>query len=158
MGKPHSPGQAINAGEYRVTCRDGLVRTCELHAGFLPDGLVVTFNDITDRKQAEDALREQHAELERFTYAVSHDLKSPLVTIKTFLAYLEADVKNSDGSGIAKDIGFIGNATDKMSLLLDELMNLSRVGRINNSTEEVSLQVVVKEALDLVAGSLAYTT
>lgn len=155
LDQPHSPGQAINTGEYRIACHDGSVRICELYAGFLPDRLIVTFNDITERKQAEDALREQHAELERFTYAVSHDLRSPLVTIKTFLAYLDADLKNSDGPGISKDIAFISNATDKMSLLLDELMHLSRVGRSKNPTEEVSLQVVVKEALDLVAGRLA---
>jgi PAS domain S-box-containing protein len=50
-------GQAVNAGEYRVTCRNGSVRICELYAAFLADKLVVTFNDITERKQAEQALR-----------------------------------------------------------------------------------------------------
>jgi len=50
-------GQAVNAGEYRVTCRDGSVRLCELYAAFLGDKLIVTFNDITARKLAEAALR-----------------------------------------------------------------------------------------------------
>jgi len=50
----------VNTGEYRVTCRDHSVRICVLYATFLPDNLIVTFHDITDRKQAE----EQKAELE----------------------------------------------------------------------------------------------
>jgi PAS domain S-box-containing protein len=50
--------QTVNTGEYRVTCRNGSVRICELYATFLADKLIVTFNDITDRKQAEEALRE----------------------------------------------------------------------------------------------------
>ena len=46
-------GQTVNTGEYRITCRDGSVRICELYATILLDKLVVTFNDITERKRAE---------------------------------------------------------------------------------------------------------
>ncbi len=51
--------QALNTGVYRVTCRDGSVRICELYASFLADRLIVTFNDITQRQQAEQAVRER---------------------------------------------------------------------------------------------------
>ena len=47
----------VNTGEYRVTCKDGSVRICELYATFSSGNLIVTFNDITDRKRAEEALR-----------------------------------------------------------------------------------------------------
>jgi PAS domain S-box-containing protein len=50
-------GKPVNTGEYQVTCKDGSIRTCELYATFLLDNLIVTFNDITERKQAEDGLR-----------------------------------------------------------------------------------------------------
>ena len=53
-----STGEAVNAGEYRVMCSNGSVRVCELFASFVADNLVVTFNDITERKQVESALRE----------------------------------------------------------------------------------------------------
>ena len=49
--------------------------------------------DDTDRKLAEQALQERNEELVRFVYTVSHDLKSPLVTIQTFLGYLEKDMQ-----------------------------------------------------------------
>jgi PAS domain S-box-containing protein len=56
--------QAVNTGEYEVTCHDGTVRICELYATFLTDKLVVTFNDITERKKAEILLKEQNEEIE----------------------------------------------------------------------------------------------
>jgi diguanylate cyclase (GGDEF)-like protein/PAS domain S-box-containing protein len=49
--------QTVNTGEYRVTCSDGSVRICELYTTFLADRLIVTFNDITERKRAEEELR-----------------------------------------------------------------------------------------------------
>jgi len=49
--------QAVNTGEYLVTCSDGSVRVCELYTAFSADRLIVTFNDITERKRSEEALR-----------------------------------------------------------------------------------------------------
>jgi PAS domain S-box-containing protein len=117
--------------------------------------------DITDRKRAEEEIRrkakdlqDKNEELARFTYAVSHDLRSPLVTIQTFQGYLEQDVRSQDAARIEKDLGYIRNAADKMGLLLNELLRLSRVGRVTTPPEEAPLQSLVKEALDLVAGRL----
>jgi PAS domain S-box-containing protein len=48
--------QAVNTGAYRVVCRNGSVRICELYAVFVADRLIVTFNDVTERQQAEENL------------------------------------------------------------------------------------------------------
>ena len=118
--------------------------------------------DITERKRVEEALRERDQELEkrneeltRFIYAVSHDLKSPLVTIRTFLGYLEQDTMNRDEGRRDQDLAYIRNAADKMSQLLDELLDLSRIGRMIHPPVEAPLQTIVQEALDLVAGQIA---
>ncbi len=51
-------GHPVNTGEYQITCKDGSVKICDLYISFLPDNLIVTFNDITDRKKTEEVLRE----------------------------------------------------------------------------------------------------
>jgi PAS domain S-box-containing protein len=65
--RSHEP---VNAGEYWVTCRDGSTRLCELYATFQADLLIVTFNDITARKQAETALYESRKLIEGILSAI----------------------------------------------------------------------------------------
>lgn len=124
-------------------------------------GYLSVNRDITERKRAEEEVRrkakelqEKNEELTRFTYAVSHDLRSPLVTIQTFQGHLERDIRSQDAAQVEKDLGYIRNAADKMGRLLEELLRFSRVGRMMNPSEEAPLQAIVKEALDLVAGQI----
>ena len=118
-------------------------------------GRIWTFRDITERKRQERELIEKNTELERFTYTVSHDLKSPLVTIKTFLSYLEQDMAGLDKERVKQDVTFMHTAADKMSRLLDELLNLVRVGRKMNPVERVTFQELAREAVGLVAGRIS---
>jgi signal transduction histidine kinase len=97
-------------------------------------------------KQLED----RNAELERFSYTVSHDLKSPLVTIRGFLGYLKKDAHKGDLLAFDTDLKRIESATDKMQALLNDLLELSRIGRVMNSPEEVALKEIVQDALTLV--------
>ena len=116
-------------------------------------GRVWSFHDITERMQLQEELRKKNVDLAAFTNTVSHDLKSPLVTIKTFLGFLEKDL--GDPVARAKDLGYIHGAADKMESLLNELLVLARVGHMGNSPVEVLLQDVVREAQRLVAGQIA---
>jgi PAS domain S-box-containing protein len=118
--------------------------------------------DITIRRRMEierekytKELVEKNTELERFTYTVSHDLKSPLVTIKTFLGYLAQDISAADKERIEKDVLFMNGAADKMGNLLRELLEMSRVGRMVNLPVEVTFRELVRETMTLVAGAVA---
>lgn len=109
---------------------------------------------LDERKQASgkqqnliDELESQNAELERFTYTISHDLKTPLVTINGFLGYLRRHYENRDLDAFDRDIAKIENASAKMGQTLDELLQLSRVGRVVNQFMWVSLQQLTEEAL-----------
>jgi len=120
-------------------------------------GKVVQCNirDISERKRAERDLQEKNAELERFLYTASHDLKSPVVTVRTFLGYLEQDIAANDAARIEKDTRYIRNAADKMARLLDELLDLSRVGRVTTPPVRMTLRSLAEEALSAVAGAIS---
>jgi PAS domain S-box-containing protein len=116
---------------------------------------IVLSRDITDRKNAEEDLRKKNLELERFTYTVSHDLKAPLVTINGFLHLLEQDILTNRTDRIKSDMQHITAATQKMERMLNELLELSRVGRVINTLRDVRFEDIARDALDLVAGRLS---
>ena len=113
------------------------------------------FEDVTEQKKNEFEIKQRNEELTRFIYTVSHDLKSPLVTIKSFTSYLKEDIDNQDKTAQDKDIGYIQNAADKMGKLLDELLELTRIGRQEKYKTAIPLSTVVQSALDLVAGYIS---
>lgn len=126
-----------------------------------PARFVGTHTDITDRKSAEtmreqliDELEDKNAELERFTYTVSHDLKSPIITIKGFLGMLDRDMAVGDRDRIKSDMNRIHQAADKMQQLLDELLELSRIGRLENPPEDIDLNLLTRDVTELVFGRL----
>ena len=118
-------------------------------------GVLASARDITDLRAQERELQEKNEEFGRFTYTVSHDLKSPLVTIRTFLGYLEKDAASGDAARVQQDLSFMRSAAEKMSRMLDELLELSRIGRSTNPAADVTLQELVADAVSLVAGRLA---
>ena len=106
-------------------------------------------------KAMKSELEAQNAELERFTYTVSHDLKSPLFTIQGFLGYLERDAEQGDLDRLREDVQRIQQAVRHMQQALEELLELSRVGRTVESREEVALGDAIAEAVELVARRIA---
>jgi len=120
-----------------------------------------TVQDITERKLAGEEremlileLENRNAELERFTYTVSHDLKSPLITIQGFLGFVERDAIAGNLDRLKDDMARISSAAKRMQQLLDELLELSRVGRLINPSEVVAFADLVEDALELVSGRL----
>jgi signal transduction histidine kinase len=108
-------------------------------------------------EQAQQLIMEleaKNAELERFTYTVSHDLKSPLVTVRGFLGFLERDALRGDMELVKRDMTHIHEATMHMERLLNDLLELSRIGRLVNPPQKVAFNDLVQEALKLVAGRI----
>jgi PAS domain S-box-containing protein len=126
----------------------------EFENGSVNSILAIT-RDITERIHAEQEIQKKNEELTRFIYTVSHDLKSPLVTIKSFTSYLRDDIAINNKEAQESDIKYILNAADKMNLLLDELLELSRIGKKGETKTKVSLAEVSGQAIDLVAGRIS---
>jgi PAS domain S-box-containing protein len=110
--------------------------------------------ELAVRKKLISELENKNAELERFTYTVSHDLKSPLFTIRGFLGYLEQDALSNNYERFKSDLQRIIDATNKMQTLLNELLELSRIGRLKNEPTKLSFEELAREAADLVQGRI----
>jgi PAS domain S-box-containing protein len=117
--------------------------------------------EIAERKQAEAEretliaeLETKNAELERFTYTVSHDLKSPLITIGGFVGFLEKDALTGNQEQIKADMTYINDAVTRMQRLLDELLELSRIGRLMYPPQKVPFENIAREAVELVRGRI----
>ncbi len=106
--------------------------------------------EMVERKTTASELEAKNAEMERFVYTVSHDLKSPLVTIHGFLGLLEKDLRNKRIDRVHSDVERIRSAVDQMAGLLQGLLELSRVGRVVGEREEFSLDEAAKEALEII--------
>jgi signal transduction histidine kinase len=103
---------------------------------------------------AVSELEKRNSELERFTYAVSHDLRSPLVTVMGFLGAVEDAALGGRTDHLRRDMERIRGAAERMDRLLKELLQLSRVGRVAPPPETVPFGELVREASTLVAGRL----
>ncbi len=110
--------------------------------------------ELAQRKNFIVELEAKNAELERFTYTVSHDLKSPLVTIKGFLGYLEKDALEGNFEKLKHDKQRIETAVEKMQNLLQDLLELSRIGRLMNTPVEIPFDDIVRDALEIVHGQI----
>lgn len=151
----------VHAFEYQLLY-EGELKTYEARVSPLSaDTVLAIVRDMTlqkwiqgERDQLITELERKNAELERFTYTVSHDLKSPLITIKGFLGFLKADAQSGNIQRLESDMQRISDAADKMQLLLNDLLELSRIGRLVNKPQSIDLHEMIAEVLELLHGRL----
>ena len=110
--------QTVNTGEYRVTCRDGSVRICELYATFLADRLIVTFNDITERKFADDKIKSLLSEKELLLKEVHHRIKNNMNVVMGLLSLQSDTLKDPSAVSALQDSR---NRVQSMMVLYDKL-------------------------------------
>ncbi len=145
---------SIFEGTRRVKSQDGTWHTLAYKATpvFDASGLacwVGMDSDITEMMAAQAALRYANHELEAFTYTVSHDLRTPLVTVQGFCRLLGKQLGPSGDAKVGHYISRITEAVDHMGRLVDGLLALSHVTRRQLQYEEVDLSRMSREILDM---------
>ena len=172
FNKVYNTGEPLKGFTWPIIGKDGTKRYVETSASLLKDssgkpiGFRGILHDITARKRAEEELkkyREQleglvqertikleasNKELEAFSYSISHDLRAPLRAIDGFSQALLEDCEDKlDLQG--KDYLIrIRAATQRMSTLIEDLLNLSRITRSEMSMEKVNLTRIVRSVIN----------
>ena len=154
---------------FRVVTHDGIIKWVEIDADVIEwQGKPATLNfltEITERKKAEEELRKardelerrvrertteletKNTEMERFIYTVSHDLRTPLISVSGLLGFLKQDAENGDMERMNADFRMANEAVTKMDQLLLETLELSRIGRVVNPPKDVPFGEIVADAL-----------
>ena len=127
-----------------------------------PQYLLGISDDITEQKRAEESIRTLNAhleiranqleaankELESFSYSVSHDLRAPLRAIDGFSKIFEEDYGSRIDDEGRRVLKVIRDNSQRMGVLIDDLLAFSRLGRQPLSTERVDMKSLAVGALD----------
>lgn len=107
--------------------------------------VLATVVDITERKKIEQAIHQKNQEMEQFVYIVSHDLKSPIVTSMSFIEFIREDLPPMIDESILDSLNRLERANRRMAQLIDDLLRLSRIGRIELKLESVNVLELVQD-------------
>lgn len=101
------------------------------------------------KKHAEN-LEKSNRDLEQFAYIASHDLKSPLNAIQKLVSWIEEDMGDDIPESSKEHLVLLRGRSSRMSKLLDDLLDYSRVGFYNFTIEPVELDELVNDIIDLI--------
>ena len=156
--------------EFRIRTPEREIRWVHSEASAMNDasddliGHVGTVQDITERKQAQDdaqrngtLLAAQNAELEAFTYSVSHDLQEPLRTISAFSGILVDDYQSLLPEEARTHLDRIRSASDRMKQLILDLLSLSAASRLTIEPQPLDVATVLGDVVSSLNERIAKT-
>ncbi|MGE5476493.1 MAG: ATP-binding protein [Bacteroidales bacterium] len=117
-------------------------------------GAVVVFHDVSDRRDAEersrelmDKLAQSNQDLQQFAYTVSHDLQEPLRMISSYVQLLGRRLSGAMDDDCREFIGFAVDGATRMSHMIADLVEFSRVESRGGPMEEVESRRVIEDAV-----------
>jgi signal transduction histidine kinase len=110
------------------------------------------WHHITERRAAEERLRETNRELEAFVYTISHDLRSPLTPIIGYAEYLRSEYGAKLDERALDSLGEIESQANRMMVLLEDLLDLAQAGYLDRPRQPVDAGEVLREVLREIEG------
>jgi PAS domain S-box-containing protein len=149
-------GQPVMAEELDIEFDDGSVTTLFEHARPLFDeqgcvrGCVGVFVDVTEKKRAEDALKEAGRRKDEFLAILAHELRNPLAALAAASHLLARATDKPAVAALARDA--LQRQVDHMARLLDDLLDVSRIthGLVQLRIQRVNVAEVVNGAIETV--------
>jgi PAS domain S-box-containing protein len=112
--------------------------------------------DVTERQQVEQEVRKLNKELESFSYSVSHDLRTPLRAIDGYAGMLLEDHSGQLDAEGRRLLDVVKGSAVRMGLLIDNLLEFSRMGRASMNIETVDMkglaEDILRQLLELATG------
>jgi len=108
---------------------------------------MAAIRDVSARKRIEEALKTANRELEAFTYSVSHDLRAPIRQIDGFARILSEHLGSNIDEKAAHYLRRIQDGAGHMGRLVDDLLNLAKIGRQDLKPRLVELTVIARDAM-----------
>ncbi|HEY6530333.1 MAG TPA: PAS domain S-box protein [Cellvibrionaceae bacterium] len=112
--------------------------------------VLVCITDITHRKRLESDLREANAQLEEFTYVVSHDLKSPMRGISDLTEWIIEDLGETVAPEVTNNLQRIQTRIQRMENLTEDLLMYARAAKRTKEIGQINLPELVAGILELV--------
>ncbi|MES2778355.1 MAG: PAS domain-containing sensor histidine kinase [Bacteroidota bacterium] len=150
-----NPGK-IKTLSYRRLKKDGTYLWCEAVVANLihqpaVKGMVINFRDITDRKKhletiksSNEELKKTNAELDKFVYSATHDLRAPLSSMKGIISFIEAETSDPL---LREDIGLLKASVNKLDSFILDILDYSRNTRMEVEKEVIDFEELLNDSI-----------